>query len=111
MMMMIEVPKSWQNAHHLVKDVLMPIVQNNLYNTCNMYTLHYTIKVLDLPQARYVLRYLFMYNTCYLYITSIKYRKIKCFLRYAAAGFIFRFFPLLYQQSPASQPPYSLEAA
>ena len=38
MMMMIEVPKSWQNAHHLVKDVLMPIVQNNLYYTCNMYT-------------------------------------------------------------------------
>ena len=38
MMMMIEVPKSWQNAHHLVKDVLMPIVQNNLYYTCNVYT-------------------------------------------------------------------------
>ena len=53
MMMMIEVPKSWQNAHHLVKDVLMPIVQNNLYyTTCNVYTLHYTRKVFDLPQRQ-----------------------------------------------------------
>ena len=62
MMMMIEVPKSWQNAHHLVKDVLMPIVQNNLYYTCsNVYSVHYTRKVLDLPQRQNTIH---LFNVC-----------------------------------------------